>query len=199
MSGLWRSYVGCATVVFTGQLLLVALLVMGGVSAGSWTPPFLASVSVRANTPTPTPDPRPAQSPTQKAQLPPTPGARFTLEVEQAELNSLLAQQRIDAPIKSPSVTLQPGKVVLTATTTDPVGAPLEVSGTLVAVEGRLRLVLGSAKAGGLSLPGALTTLVESGANEVLAQLTTQRNLYVESVEILQGRLRLTGRALAAR
>jgi hypothetical protein len=197
MGGFWRLYVSCATVVFTGQLVLVVLLVFGTVSAGSWTPPFLASVSVHANTPTPTPDPRLAGSLAQKAQVPPTPGARFALEVEQAELNALLAQQKIDAPVKNPAVALQPGRAVLTATTTDPVGAPLEASGTLVAVEGRLRLVLGSAKAAGISLPGAVTTLIETGANDTLSQFTAQRNVYVESVEILQGKLRLTGRTLS--
>ena len=199
MGGLFRLYVGCATVVFTLQLLLVGLLVLGVVSAGGWTPPFLASVSPRVATPSASATPRPAPSPTPKAQVPATPGARFTIEVEQAELNALLAQQQIDAPIRNPAVLLEPGKVVLSAVTTDPVTAPLEASGTLAAVEGRLRLVLGSAKAAGLPLPGAVTALVEAAANDALAQVTSQRSIYVESVEILQGKLRLTGRSPTGR
>ncbi len=197
MGTLGRLYVGCATVVFTLQLLLVLLLVAGSLNSGAWRPPFLASVAGPAVTPTatPTPDPRLAQQLAQKAQTATVPGTRFSLDIDQNELNSLLAQQT-DLPVKNQAVALTPGKITFTAVGADPAGVPLEAVGTLLALDGRLRLVLQSGKAGGLPLPSAITALVENSANDALAQVTSQRNIYVETVEILQGRLRLSGRPL---
>ncbi|MHB1134539.1 MAG: LmeA family phospholipid-binding protein [Chloroflexota bacterium] len=207
MGALWRTYVGCATVVFTLQLLLAAALVLGTTSLADWRPPFLGAVTGSPPTATPTapasavPPLRPTAAATSRATAAATPrataaqpGARYVVEIEEAELNALLSGQRLDVPIEKPRLALQPGRVVITGTLTQPLTTSLETWGRLAAVEGRLRLTLEGAKAGGLEVPKEILGPLEGTLNDALAQATRERDIHVEAVEVLAGRLRLTGR-----
>lgn len=197
MGTLWRLYRGIATLLFTAELLLMLWLVIG---AGLASPPSLSSILGGGPTPTPTatPDPRAGEQLLDRARATATAaasGARFVVEVTDAEINSLLAQQTSTAAVKDVTVQFLAGKLSVRAGIVEPVPLSAQAEGTLVAQNGDLSLTLDSGSAGALPLPRAVLDLLEGQANQALAEALARQNVYVEGVELLPGRARLTVRS----
>ncbi|MHB1005473.1 MAG: hypothetical protein ACYC3S_07470 [Chloroflexota bacterium] len=190
MGGLWRLYRGIATVVFTVELAFVLWLVLGLTGAGAlfdrlFQPPATPAPVARTATPAVGGLPLLAASP----------GTQFTVEMTEAEINAGLARQQGRVPgVKDVTVQLLPGQVKVSANIVEPVQGAVQATGGLVAVGGRLRLVLTEARVGPLPLPGPAVDLLERYANDALDQALAGRNLYVEEVAVQAGWARVTAR-----
>jgi hypothetical protein len=116
--------------------------------------------------------------------------------MSEAEVNAVLAQQEGRAPgVRDITVRFLTGRVEVSARLMEPVPASVQAVGTLVARDGRLRIVAQEASAGPVPLPRAAVDLLEGRANAALDEVAALRNLYVESVEVLPGKARITARA----
>ena len=184
LGGLWRAYRVVATAIFTVQLLALLWVL---VDSGTLAWPLATTALAPAATPTPA---------VASVPRPPASGqTRFTIEISEAEANALLAQREgLSRAVTELGVRFQAGGLVLDARLADPVPVAVRAKGKLVAADGRLRLVLDEAKAGVVPLPSAALELLEGVANEALADAIAGRDVYVESVELLPGIVRLSAR-----
>lgn len=196
LGGFWRLYRGVAIVVFTLELALVVWLMLGTTGPEG----RLGSLVGGPSSPTPsgkaTPVAVAAPSPTRAQGTPTTASTtRLTIEMSEADVNTALAEQSGGAPgVKDVAVRLAEDSVVITARLSDPIPATVQATGTLVASGGRLRLLIDEAYAGPLSLPRQAVDLLESRANAALDEIPGLSSLYVEDVEVLAGKARVTAR-----
>lgn len=119
---------------------------------------------------------------------------QFRVELSEEELTSYLALHLSDSvPLTSPQVRLLPGKIVLEGDITKPVRGHVSLSGTLRVAGGQVEVQIEDVRIGGLSLPRALLASVSDSITEAIGQ--GQEGVEIESVEILAGRVIITGRA----
>jgi hypothetical protein len=119
--------------------------------------------------------------------------------LDEAEANRLLLQAlavRPDVPISDVRVRFEPGLVVASGTTRVGFFAlGVEVSATVVIVDGKPVPEIVEIRAAGQPLGGFLRAQVESMIAPYVEQwLETETNVYFDEVEILEGEIRVTGR-----
>lgn len=192
---LWGCYTGCAVTVFTIQLLTLLGLIVVLAGMGLVKVPGLSDIAFRPPPAPPTaqPDPQVAQRLQQRLDSALRRGGPFTLEITEGELNSLLSSLGgKDAPVKDPLVRLLAGKGELYGVLM-PIDTPFQATFTIVVEGGQPRLKIQSLSLRVMPLPGPFADLISSFANDQLGSIMRQMPLTIQKVELLPGKLVLSG------
>ncbi len=131
------------------------------------------------------------------------PNTAVTVELTDEELTSKFAQTviqeraTIGADIQNPQVSVHDGRVYAggrTKSDSFPVRVDLVVVAVPTAVNGKLMLRVERVESGRFPLPGSITDqIVTTVQNDAL--INDSLPIYVDRVDVLNGKLRLTGRA----
>ncbi len=116
----------------------------------------------------------------------------FNVEFTDSEVTSYIALQLgSSSPIAAPSVTFQPGKVMIEGDVTSPIQGHIKLVGTLQAVGGKPQLTLESANIAGIPIPASML----GSLSETLAQsiATSDSDVEIESIQLLEGRMIISG------
>jgi hypothetical protein len=124
--------------------------------------------------------------------------APMTVEITEQEATSKLAEALAADPsaphIDNPQVAFRDGQIYLSGVTRDtPVPIIVVVYGHVQARDGQLYATVDGIDTGQLPLPGPLKEQLVSRATD-LSALNSELPIYVEDVQVREGRLALTGR-----
>jgi len=120
----------------------------------------------------------------------------FTLTATQDQLNTLL-QDRIhtqNLPAHDFRAALHPGQIVLQATVNyKGFDVPATMTGELSATNGTVQMQVDSASVSGLPAPGKVRASLGRHVNDVLGTLVTSRGGHIDSVDVEEGLMTVTG------
>ena len=122
---------------------------------------------------------------------------RFTIEVTDSDLTALLGEviASVDSPpVSNLVVTFEQDAFVASGTITTPFRANIQATGHFVVSEDTVQIEFTEARLGALVMPKALLDPLTVQANEFLAEeIGAESGLRIESVEILPGKIVVTG------
>ena len=126
---------------------------------------------------------------------------RFTIEVTDSDLTALLGEviASVDSPpVSNLVVTFEQDAFVASGTITTPFRANIQATGHFVVSDDTVQIEFTEARLGALVMPKALLDPLTVQANEFLAEeIGAESGLRIESVEILPGKIVVTGERLA--
>ncbi len=126
---------------------------------------------------------------------------RFTIEVTDSDLTALLGEviASVDnPPVSNLVVTFERDAFVASGTITTPFRANIQATGHFVVSDDTVQIEFTEARLGALVMPKALLDPLTVQANEFLAdEVGAESGLRIESVEILPGKIVVTGERLA--
>ena len=122
---------------------------------------------------------------------------RFTIEVTDSDLTALLGEviASVDSPpVSNLVVTFEQDAFVASGTITTPFRANIQATGHFVVSDDTVQIEFTEARLGALVMPKALLDPLTVQANEFLAdEVGAESGLRIESVEILPGKIVVTG------
>ena len=122
---------------------------------------------------------------------------RFTIEVTDSDLTALLGEviASVDSPpVSNLVVTFEQDAFVASGTITTPFRANIQATGHFVVSDDTVQIEFTEARLGALVMPKALLDPLTVQANEFLAEeIGAESGLRIESVEILPGKIVVTG------
>ena len=121
-----------------------------------------------------------------------------TIEIDEEEATSKIAALIASEPeapnVDKPQVAFRDGKIRLSGVTSDtPIPINFVITGRIEAVDGRPKVVVEDVDAGRLPIGGALQSQVDSLVAEQ-DRLIGELPVYVTEVQVLEGKLVVTGR-----
>ena len=126
---------------------------------------------------------------------------RFTIEVTDSDLTALLGEviASVDSPpVSNLVVTFEQDAFVASGTITTPFRANIQATGHFVVSDDTVQIEFTEARLGALVMPKALLDPLTVQANEFLAEeIGAESGLRIESVEILPGKIVVTGERVA--
>ena len=125
----------------------------------------------------------------------------FTIEVSDSDLTALLGELTAsldNPPVSNLLVTFEQDAFVATGTITTPFRANIQARGHFVVGEDSVQIEFTEAKLGALVMPAALRDQLTERANEFLDENVGEtQGLRIDSVEILPGKIIVTGERLS--
>ena len=122
---------------------------------------------------------------------------RFTIEVTDSDLTALLGEviASVDSPpVSNLVVTFEQDAFVASGTISTPFRANIQATGHFVVSDDTVQIEFTEARLGALVMPKALLDPLTVQANEFLAEeIGAESGLRIESVEILPGKIVVTG------
>ncbi len=116
----------------------------------------------------------------------------FSVEFTDEEVTSYLAAHApASGPIASPQVSFHPGKVVITGELTSPTRGHVTLTGGVQVAGGRLQLEFEDASVAGIAIPRAALASISDSVSQLIIDADAQ--VEIESVEVLEGLIRITG------
>ncbi len=126
-----------------------------------------------------------------------TPGASQSIVITEGQLTSLLIEalaNKPSIPLRGVQTAINPDGIILTGTATQFLNTIVTINLVPVVDQGTIKLQIKSIKAGTFAVPDQLSAVLTQSLSSLLQdQLSSLKNITIQSVELGQGQMTISG------